>query len=186
MAILCVIGVSSFVACSDDNEPENKPENVKIAAGSYTGVMGYTIEGTDEVKGSDVDWTVTEVSATSGSVDFANFPVRDLIVAILGEDGADAIIEAIGPVAYSVKYNSVVNSDKSEIALNFAPEALVLKVGEMEVKVTILTPEAGNYNVAIKSMDFQLKATEVTLAGTTMENFKPITLRFSTKKVTEQ
>ena len=117
-----------MVACDDDGDnggttpPPTEPD-ITAVCGEYTGTMAIvdvvapvSDDGTDEPAGTSVDATVT-----NEAIEFADFPVRDLIIKVLGtEEGVDEILAAIGPVDYNVPYTAQMSEDKSAVEMTLA------------------------------------------------------------------
>ena len=100
----------TFTACSDDDEPTPDEPKTEDVYGNYTGTMTFKTE--EEVANEANESRETEgidVSATvkNDTVYFEDFPVRDLVASIVGEELADALVEAIGTVNYKVGYKAI-------------------------------------------------------------------------------
>ena len=174
MMLGCTLGFSS---CSDDDDsPEFTTDPVEITTktmyGSYQGKMTTTaIEAQDDAP-AGVDITAT---VANDSVCFESFPVKDLIVSILGdEEIADNIISALGDVSYKVAYTPTLTPKKDFINMEFKAEPLKLALtmpsaneGEeaqtMIIEVEIEAAEEGKYTVEDGNLAFAISATKVFL-----------------------
>ena len=130
-AVLFAGACCVMTACNDDdnNGGQNPPvdPDTAVVIGDYAGTMNSVdaapLEGGEEPAG-----TAVEASVTDAAVSFADLPVRDLIVKILGtEDGVDNIIAAIGQIDYNVPYTAQISEDKASVAMTLKPEVLKLK-----------------------------------------------------------
>lgn len=196
MAALLLGACCGVVACDDNDEGGTTPPptdpDVTAVCGDYTGTMSILDvaplagDGSGESAATEVEATVTEQS-----VEFSDFPVRDLIVRVLGtEEGVDEIIAAIGPVDYDVPYTARMSNDNLavEMALEPAPLKLFLadsgtseETGEptgVEIEVTIGSVGAALYVLESSKLGFDLSVTEVKIAGVAMDGFEPLALDF--------
>ena len=124
-------------------------------------------------------------TVTNEAIEFANFPVRDLIVKILGtEDGVDEIIAAIGQIDYNVPYTAQISEDKASVAMTLKPEVLKLTLpgsGEedpgTEIEVTIEATD-GTYTLESKALEFGLAVAGVKVAGVDLPGFRIVLAGF--------
>ena len=185
-----------MVACDDDDDnggttpPPTEPD-ITAVCGEYTGTMAIvdvvapvSDDGTDEPAGTSVDATVT-----NEAIEFADFPVRDLIVKILGtEEGVDEIIAAIGQIDYNVPYTAQISEDKASVAMTLKPEVLKLTLpgsGEedpgTDIEVTIEATD-GTYTLESKALEFGLAVAGVKVAGVDLPDFESFSLDFDLAK----
>ena len=184
----CTLG---FVACSDDDDPQNPTEpKVEDVYGDYAGLMQTTLldqstfaegEG-EEPAGVDV---VAQVK--NDTVYFDEFPVRDLIVSIVGEEQADAIVEAVGKVSYKVGYEATMTAAKDSVYMAFDPKPLEISVpmGEdntLTVKVEVAAANKGNYEFETKNLNMGLEASSVTVNDVPFPAFSATGFTFEMKK----
>ena len=126
---------------------------------------------------------------TNEAIEFADFPVRDLIVKILGtEEGVDEIIAAIGQIDYNVPYTAQISEDKASVAMTLKPEVLKLTLpgsGEedpgTEIEVTIEATD-GTYTLESKALEFGLAVAGVKVAGVDLPDFESFSLDFDLAK----
>lgn len=178
MAVLCVVGMSSFVACSDDDDPIAPP--VVSENGSYTGTMSYEAPEAPTAFASataDVTFEATQNSIGQDSIVFAKFPAVDIANAVMS--GAGALLTE--DIRYAFSYTATENSDKTEISIATKPSPLTLNLtaGEnpMVVKIFVSSLEKGKYVVASKEMSYALIADSVHVNGATFP-FTAMTLNF--------
>ena len=180
--------ITTFTSCDDDNEPKPNDPVLTDVVGDYTGKLQVVApvptaeEGDEAPEGTDVTAEVT-----NENVSFEKFPVEDLIKAIVPEEAAPGIIEAVGDVNYKVKYTPAFNDDKTAISMTFAPEPLIIEFDlptveptegegegegetpDMKVEVTIAAPEAGSFIYAGSKLAFKLQVTGVKVNGEPIE-----------------
>lgn len=193
MAVLCVVGMSSFVACDEDDPiipPVIEPTNEN---GSYAGTMTYTIEELpapaphadgDEPVGTPVEYVAAQSAVGIDSIYFAKFPVAELVTAVAGPELAPGIIEALGDVKYTIYYTAT--STAGDMNMVLTPKTLVLNLvigkAAMKVEVAVEAVAGAKYVTETKTMTFSLKATSVKVNGVDFPAFQPITLSFSALK----
>lgn len=184
----CTLG---FVACSDDDDPQNPTEpKVEDVYGDYTGTMQTTVleksvregEEGEEPVGVDVNAVVK-----NDTVYFDGFPVRDLIVSIVGEEQADAIVEAVGKVSYKVGYEATMTAAKDSVYMAFDPEPLEISVpmgtdNTLTVKVEVAAANKGNYEFETKNLNLGLEASSVTVDDQPFPAFPATGFTFEMKK----
>lgn len=197
-AALFVAAGSVFVSCDKDNGNDNGTDgstdvDATAVIGDYTGTMSIleAVAPTAD-EGEDGGQTGTEVEAkvTADNVEFNNFPIRDLVAAIVGEDLADDIVAGVGEVNYSIPYTATVNEEKTAISLELEPKVLELSytLGEGEqaitfnVKVTITAERASEYTVESKNLMLYIAAESVTLNGEPFGTFTGMSLEFNLTK----
>lgn len=184
----CTLG---FVACSDDDDPQNPTEpKVEDVYGDYTGTMQTTVleksvregEEGEEPVGVDVNAVVK-----NDTVYFDEFPVRDLIVSIVGEEQADAIVEAVGKVSYKVGYEATMTAAKDSVYMAFDPKPLEISVpmdenNTLTVKVEVAAANKGNYEFETKNLNLGLEASSVTVNDQPFPAFPATGFTFEMKK----
>ena len=203
MAAALLLGAGcGLVACDKDNDDPTEPD-VTAVRGSYSGKMTIVkvnpTDGEETPSGTDITATVA-----ADKILFEDFPVRDLIVKIAGEDMADQIVEKLGQVDYAVPYTALMSEDKATIKLTLSPETLKLTLpddssdegdggeeggatttskgeNDTEIEVTITSDAEGTYTLESKSLAFGLAATAVKLNGQEMP-FEGLSLSFELTK----
>lgn len=194
-AALFVAAGSVFVSCEKDNGNDNGTDgstdvDATAVIGDYTGTMSIPVVAPSEDNGTEEgSQTGTEIKAakvTATDIEFTDFPIRDLVAAIVGEGNADAIVNLVGQVDYKIPYTATVNEDKAGISLELAPEVLKITAGEGEnalnVEVTINAKGTGEYTVESKNLVFSLTAAEVTVAGDKFDKFEAMDIDFNLTK----
>lgn len=187
--MMIVSSALSFTSCDDDDDKIPAP-SVQEMAGKYSGKMfSKTLqpaEGEDIPVGTDI-----EAKVENNIIIFNNFPYRDFVVAIVGEENADAIMEMVGEVKYEIAYIPQINEAKDEVSFTLKPEPLSLEVpiseeNKLKVNVSISAEDEGAYNIASTELKFTFTAESVVLGegegSTPIENFVPTTLNFELKK----
>lgn len=184
----CTLG---FVACSDDDDPKTPTEpKVEDVYGDYTGTMQTTVleksvrEGEEggEPVGIDVNAVVK-----NDAVYFDEFPVRDLIVSIVGEEQADVIVEAIGKVSYKVGYEATMTAAKDSVYMEFDPKPLEISVplsedNVLSVTVEVAAGEKGSYEFETKNLNMGIRAGEVKVNDEPFPAFPVTAFAFEMKK----
>ena len=93
MAAFLVAGMGCTLAACDDDDAGTPPPTepgVEAVIGTYSGTM--SLEEAAPTAGNETsETTELEASVSDKEVLFADFPIRELVVRIAGEDGADAI-----------------------------------------------------------------------------------------------
>ena len=174
----CTLG---FVACSDDDDPQNPTEpKVEDVYGDYTGLMQTAL--LDQSAGVDV-----AAQVKNDTVYFDEFPVHDLIVSIVGEESADAIVEAIGKVSYKVGYEATMTAAKDSVYMAFDPKPLEISVpmgtdNTLTVKVEVAAANKGNYEFETKNLNLGLEASSVTVNDQPFPAFPATGFTFEMKK----
>ena len=113
---------------------------------------------------------------SEAEISFTDFPIRDLVVKVLGtEEGVDEIVAAIGQVDYRVPYTAVMSEDKAMVAMTLAPEALKLTLPS---GVSITAEADAVYTLESGKLLFGLAATGVKVGGVDLEAFEPFSLAF--------
>lgn len=195
VAALFAVASCGMVACDDDDDnggttpPPTEPD-ITVVCGEYTGTMVVVEaapkgdDGAEEPTG-----TAVEAKVTGEAIEFTDFPVRDLIVKILGsEEGVDDIIAAIGQIDYNVPYTAQMSEDKASVTMTLKPEVLNLTLpgsGEedpgIEIEVTV-EATAGTYTLESKTLGFGLSVTSVKVADADLPDFESFALDFDLAK----
>lgn len=192
LVILAVFSLCSVSCSSDDNGPTNPTDAIK---GNYAGKMVTSPEVPAPVDGNMDDATQgVDVTAKidNENINFENFPIRDIVVSIVGEDKADEIIEMVGKVSYKIAYKATINEAKDNISFTLTPEPLHLELtipesGEKENKtliidVEVIAAENGNYDIKTTDIKFNITATKVLLGETELPGFTPTSFGFCMSK----
>lgn len=196
LVLVCSMGLTS---CSDDDNNNTPPVDVTTDEmfGNYEGKMQTLVlsptedgEGEETPSGTDV---LAEVN--NDTIYFKSFPIRDVVVSIVGEELADKIVEAVGDIEYKVGYKAKLNETQDSISFQLDPKPLKLAIsipseGEpsiLNIEVKVLSIQNGNYEIASANQKFAFGTDEVVLVNgdeiTPIEDFKPITFDFEMKKV---
>ena len=169
MACMIAGTALTFTACSDDDEPTPDEPKTEDVYGNYTGTMTFKTE--EEVANEANESGETEgiaVSATvkNDTVYFEDFPVRDLVASIVGEELADALVEAIGTVNYKVGYKASMTTAKDSVYMEMSPKPLELSIpvdeeNTMAVSVEVSAADKANYEFETQNLNLKLKAEKV-------------------------
>lgn len=188
---LMALAAFGFAACSDDDGTTPPPPGADetVVEGSYAGTMSV-VEAAAPAEGEDADepaGTAVEAAVSAEAVGFTDFPIRDLVVRIVGEDSADAIVEAVGKVDYSIPYTAEMSEDKSAVAMTLSPETLVISMPiegaePLEIAVAISAAADATYTVESSKLGFALSVDGVTLGGEALEGFEAFSLDFDLAK----
>ena len=97
------------------------------------------------------------------TVYFEDFPVRDLVASIVGEESADALVEAIGTVNYKVGYKASMTTAKDSVYMEVSPKPLELSIpvdeeNTMAVSVEVSAADKANYEFETQNLNLKLKA----------------------------
>lgn len=187
--MMIVSSALGFTSCDDDDD-KIPVVSVQEMVGEYSGKMySETVqlaEGEDTPVGTDI-----EAKVENNTIIFNNFPYRDFVVAIVGEENADAIMEMVGEVKYEIAYVPQINETKDGVSFTLKAEPLSLEVpiseeSKLKVNVGISAEDEGTYNIASTELKFTFTAESVVLGegeeSTPIENFVPTTLNFELKK----
>lgn len=185
MLMMFLGGTVCFTACSDDNDEPAVEPKVEDMYGEYTGKMQMQVLNaaapTKEAAAAGTDVTAT---VNNNKVTFADFPVRDLVVSIVGEESADALLAAIGTVSYEVAYTPTIADDKATISMALDPTPLVIDLSmlSMEVSVDISAQNEGIYTFANGNLQMGLKVESVSLNGTPLPTIPQMEFTFDLTK----
>lgn len=188
----CMVVGSTIVlsSCSDDDDQKiPTPPGVTDVNGDYSGKMLVTPLEVPAPTAENEESTGTDIAAIvkSDTVYFNDFPINDLVVDIVGEENAPAIIEKIGKVNYKVGFKSDLNAAQDSIYMTFDPKPLTISLpGEGEevtnVEVTISVAKKGSYELSSKKLVFDLNADKVTLGEAEIPAFKASEFAFKLNK----
>ena len=126
--------VTSFTACSSDDDSDIPVYSLKDVDGNYSGTMltestpvnpQVNAEEGEEPAGAEVTAEVKD-----NQIMIKKLPVDDLIKSIVGEENAGAIIENLGDINYNIPYTPTFDEGKSNILLQLKPEPLEIKYTE--------------------------------------------------------
>lgn len=185
-----------FTSCSDDDNytpPTGIAPNVMY--GNYEGKMQTLMlqpneEGEEPSVGTDV---LAQIK--NDTIYFESFPIRDIVVSIVGEELADKIVEAVGDIDYKIGYEASLNAENDSIRFQLNPKPLVLAVSipsedepqTLNIEVKVSSSLSGVYEIASTNQQFKFNAEEVAFVNgdekTPLDNFKPITFDFNMKKI---
>ena len=190
--------VTSFTACSSDDDSDIPVYSLKDVDGNYSGTMltesaavnpQENAEEGEEPAGAQVTAEVKD-----NQIMIKKLPVDDLIKSIVGEENAGVIIENIGDINYNIPYTPTFDENKANILLQLKPEPLEIKLTiptqvqeegqdpEMLIKVTIEAEKNGIYVYEGKKLAFVIKATGVKVGDVNFPNFPVTTFTFSMVK----
>ena len=195
VAALLAGACCGMVACDDDDDkggptPPSSEPDITVVCGEYAGTMVVVEaspkgdDGAEEPAG-----TAVEAKVTGEAIEFTDFPVRDLIVKVLGtEEGVDEILAAIGQVDYNVPYTAQMSEDKTSVTMTLNPEVLKLtlpgsdeETPGTEIEVTI-EATAGTYTLESKALGFGLSVAGVKVADVDLPDFESFALDFDLAK----
>lgn len=168
----CLLG---FTSCSDDDDIQNQTEiTAADVYGSYNGrmttAMAQRLDGESAPEGVSIKGEVKD-----DSVYFDNFPIDDIVLAVVGDETlADNIVKALGVVSYKIGYVPAVSSSRDHISLAFQAEPLKLSLtlptenaGEepqtLSIEVETEISENGTFRVEDGNLTFSVKASRVYL-----------------------
>ena len=190
--------VTSFTACSSDDDSDIPVYSLKDVDGNYSGTMltesaavnpQENAEEGEEPAGAQVTAEVKD-----NQIMIKKLPVDDLIKSIVGEENAGVIIENIGDINYNIPYTPTFDENKANILLQLKPEPLEIKLTiptqvqeegqdpEMLIKVTIEAEKNGVYVYEGKKLAFVIKATGVKIGEADFPDFPVTTFTFDMVK----
>ena len=188
-----------FAACDDDKGGTPAPDNIQAVIGAYSGTMNV-LEAQPLENGEDTTaGTALEASVSESKIEFNDFPIRDLVVKIVGEELADTIVATVGPIDYEVSYSAVMSEDNSSVRMTLSPQPLKITIEgnstesvaedgdqgstSVEIEVGISALLEGLYGIESKKLGFNLSVDSVKLNGVDLPEFTAFTLGFDfTKK----
>ncbi|MDR0987865.1 MAG: DUF4840 domain-containing protein [Prevotellaceae bacterium] len=178
---------ATLVSCNDDDDPSNGP-GVKEVEGSYAGTMATLMISPGEIPSTEVTAAVKD-----GKIEFANFPVSNLVGVVLGGQVPPALGDyfTANPLSYNVPYAAVMNAELNGVELTLAPEPLTITLPaavmgvEQTIKVTIEAAGRGNYVFASNVLTFNLRVSKIEVNGQAIPSLPTITLGFEITKKTK-
>ena len=195
LVLACSIG---FASCSDDDN-NTPPVNVTTDEmyGNYEGKMFMLAPQPSEGEGDENTPTGVDIATKveKDTIYFDSFPIRDIVVSIVGEELADKIVEAVGEVKYKIGYEAKLTTAQDSINFKLDPKPLTLALsipseGEpqtLNIEVKVSAESIGNYDIESTNQEFKFGAAEVAFVNgeerTPIEDFKPITFDLDMKKV---
>lgn len=127
---------------------------------------------------------------TKDAIEFEEFPIRSLIATVLGNAGSDkeidAIIEAVGPVSYSLPYTAAMSENKASVQMTLKPEVQNITMDNPEkdgltIAVTISAVGENSYTLESKALRFYLTVDQIQL-GENKPFSLPLNLAFDLAK----
>lgn len=175
LLLLCCIPIFSFVSCNNNDDEPIVPDNAKDVIGKYEGKI--TI--------NNVDSAVTVEIGTIGRYILINkFPVDQIVDSVMTKDERLEAVKSLKSFTYTIPFTAKV-IDKN-INLTTSPKPILFYVTAKnkvhKIVVTFITKSDGIYNVANKTFELLLKATEVNLDGTKVTSFKAMDYQLSSTK----
>ena len=190
MACMMMGTTLTFTACSDDDEPTPTEPKVEDVYGDYAGTMISEVAeaATEANEGEETEGINIDATVRNDTVYFTDFPVRDLIASVVGEESADQIVEAIGTVSYKVGYKSSMTTAKDSVYMEMSPKPLELTIpmdeeNTMTVSVEISAVHKGNYEFETKNLNMELKAEKVLVDEQEFPTFPATDFTFEMKKI---
>lgn len=183
-AMMMIMGLT-FASCDNSDEPGDKLTK-EAMYGNYTGIMTTQAATLEEGESAGVEITA---SVDNDIVTFTNFPIRDIVMTIVGdEEATNAIIEAVGDVNYEIGYKPAVVAASQSINITLDPKPLVLEVAleaDAEPLTVTVDVKAGNdavYTASDSKMKFSITVDKVWLGSgddkTELPGFEPLSLTF--------
>lgn len=190
--------ITSFTACSSDDDSDIPVYSLKDVDGNYSGTMltesaavnlQENAEEGEEPAGAQVTAEVKD-----NQIMIKKLPVDDLIKSIVGEENAGVIIENLGDINYNIPYTPTFDENKANILLQLKPEPLEIKLTiptqvqeegqepEMLIKVTIEAEKNGAYIYEGKKLAFVIKAIGVKIGEADFPDFPVTTFTFDMVK----
>lgn len=193
--------ITTFTACSSDDDSDIPVYSLKDVDGSYSGTMLTASDPsvnpqTNSPKEEQPEGATVTAEVKDNQVMIKKLPVDDLIKSIVDEGTAEIIIENLGDINYNIPFTAAFSDDsKGSILLQLKPEPLEIKytlpsqvqidgeeAPQITVKVTIEAEEKGQYTYKDKKLTFVIKATKVEVEGQPLETFPVTTFSFDMVK----
>lgn len=193
--------ITTFTACSNDDDSDIPVYSLKDVDGSYSGTMLTASDPsvnpqTNSPKEEQPEGATVTAEVKDNQVMIKKLPVDDLIKSIVDEGTAEIIIENLGDINYNIPFTAAFSDDsKGSILLQLKPEPLEIKytlpsqvqidgeeAPQITVKVTIEAEEKGQYTYKDKKLTFVIKATKVEVEGQPLETFPVTTFSFDMVK----
>ena len=190
MACMIAGTALTFTACSDDDEPTPDEPTTQDVYGNYAGTMTFKAEevaANEAGESGETEGIPVSATLKNDTVYFEDFPVRDLVASIVGDESADAIIEAIGTVNYKVGYKSSMTTAKDSVYMEMTPEPLELSIpvdeeNTMAVSVEVSASDKANYEFETQNLNLTLKAEKVLVNEQEFPTFPVTDLTFEMQK----
>lgn len=193
--------ITTFTACSNDDDSDIPVYSLKDVDGNYSGTMLTESDlpvnpQTNSPKEEQPEGATVTAEVKDNQVMIKKLPVDDLIKSIVDEETAGIIIENLDDINYNIPYTAAFNDDsKGSILLQLKPEPLEIKytiptqaqadgeeAPQITIKVTIEAEEKGQYTYKDQKLTFEIKATKVEVEGQPFEEFSPTTFSFDMDK----
>ncbi|WP_287768266.1 DUF4840 domain-containing protein [Bacteroides sp.] len=193
--------ITTFTACSNDDDSDIPVYSLKDVDGSYSGTMLTASDPsvnpqTNSPKEEQPEGATVTAEVKDNQVMIKKLPVDDLIKSIVDEGTAEIIIENLGDINYNIPFTAAFSDDsKGSILLQLKPEPLEIKytlpsqvqidgeeAPQITVKVTIEAEEKGQYTYKDKKLTFVIKATKVEVEGQPLKTFPITTFSFDMVK----
>lgn len=177
-----------LVACNTNG---NNSVDVTSVIGEYNGSMSILNIAPFNGKSETPDGAQINVIVAGDSIKFEDFPIRDLVKKVSGDDSlTNQIVEKIGKVNYSIAYAALSGEDGTYVDMLLAPEPLKLTLpvdsedGEKVVSIEIeITPEKLNYyTIDLENLVLNISCANIKLADNELSTFEPFTLAFNMVK----
>lgn len=171
-----ILGALLVSSCSDDD----KAPDLTVVNGNYSGKMAVVGVAPASVGATG---TAFEATVADNTLKITKFPIRDIVVLIVGEAQADDIVGLVGDVKYDVAYTAAFSEGNDMVNLTLQPKALKINIPEMAVEVKIAVAKNAVYTLANGGMTYSLVAQSVTVNGIAFPNAAfPLTLAFNMTK----
>lgn len=191
MSLCAMMSVVSFASCSDDDDDQPKGITIDAMYGKYNGTM--QIEGLKAAALAENETAGPAINATvdKDKVSFADFPIKDLVIGILGsEEAANGILQLVGKVSYDLAYTPTLNEQKDGIVLALNPEPLKLSIPIDEegnvLVVNVIVKANGNGSYKNEELKLSIIAEKVSLgegeSAVEVDDFSPLTLTITMKQ----
>lgn len=174
--VLAISIIFSLFSCLDEDRIDVPPVKLEDLNGNYRGRL-ITMQG-DLRNEKVIDFKVKKDSLT-----FQEFPVREIVEEVVSDPvKVQAALTAMGKIKYKMNYTSVLNAEKNWVELTFAPKALELQIpvdGVIKKTVVTMLPKQKGFFVGLDyTLRFVLAAEKITVDGTELTPFEPITYNF--------
>ncbi len=133
----------TFTSCSKNEESLN----INNVYGEYSGEMKF--DGTD-FSGNIIDvpaQDIAKIIVNNNKIEIIDFPYKTIIVCMLGEEQADALVPQIGTINYAIDLNSAKSATVDQIVLPMTTEKLSITWPMMMIIHVGIAPEGdATYN----------------------------------------
>lgn len=187
------IGLVSAAAVSCDpktTDPVPEPTVSETITGNYAGDMTVATTG-EEATVIGTEDAAFEIK--NQEIIFTSFPSATIINALApDEETAEATIEALGDVAYTIGFTAAFNTEKTEVDFTLNPQELVLSwtvdapeeedstIIQVTVTFSVATP--GKYVVDTKKLTFELNIDKIVVDETEVNDLPPLQISFDMTK----